>query len=74
MHSDLHSIRKAVQELEAMGVMTVDCREAGLGSEEPLATLRTLCHQWKKPFREAYKAGQSFRQLGIVRNILSKKV
>ena len=74
MHSDLHAIRKAVQELEAMGVMTVDCREAGLGSEEPLATLRALCHQWKKPFREAYKAGQSFRQLGIVRNILSKKV
>ena len=74
MHSDLHSIRNAVQELEAMGVFTVDCREAGLGSEEPLATLRTLCHQWKKPFREAYKAGQSFRQLGIVRNIASKKV
>jgi len=74
MHSDLHSIRNALQELEAMGVVTVDCREAGLGTEEPLATLRTLCHQWKKPFREAYKAGQSFRQLGIVRNILSKKV
>lgn len=70
MHSDLHAIRKAVQELEAMSVNTVDCREAGLGSEEPLATLRTLCHQWKKPFREAYRAGQSFRQLGIVRNIL----
>lgn len=74
MHSDLHSIRNALQDLEAMGIATVDCREAGLGSEEPLATLRTLCHQWKKPFREAYKAGQSFRQLGIVRNILSKKV
>lgn len=74
MHSDLHSIRNALQELEGMGVATVDCREAGLGSEEPLATLRALCHQWKKPFREAYKAGQSFRQLGIVRNILSKKV
>ena len=74
MHSDLHSIRKAVQELEAIGVATVDCREAGLGSEEPLATLHTLCHQWKKPFREAYRAGQSFRQLGIVRNILAKAV
>ncbi|HVH88597.1 MAG TPA: hypothetical protein VM912_17900 [Terriglobales bacterium] len=74
MHSDLHFIRKAVQDLEAMGVSTVDCREAGLGSEEPLATLRTLCHQWKKPFREAYRAGQSFRQLGIVRNILAKTV
>ena len=74
MHSDLHSIRNALQELEGMGILTVDCKEAGLGSEEPLATLRTLCHQWKKPFREAYKAGQSFRQLGIVRNVLAKKV
>jgi hypothetical protein len=70
MHSDLHAIRKAIQDLESMNVSSVDCREAGLGSEEPLATMRTLCHQWKKPFREAYRAGQSFRQLGIVRNIV----
>jgi hypothetical protein len=74
MHSDLHAIRKAVQELETMGVTIVDCREAGLGSDEPLATMRAICHQWKKPFREAYRAGQSFRQLGIVRNILSNAV
>jgi len=57
-----------------MGVSTVDCREAGLGAEEPLATMRTLCHQWKRPFREAYRAGQSFRQLGIVRNVLNNEV
>ena len=74
MHSDLHAIRKAVQELEKMGVETVDCREASLGAEEPLATMRTLCHQWKKPFREAYRAGQSFRQLGIIRNVLNGAV
>lgn len=74
MHSDLHAIRQAVYELENSGILTVDCREAGLGSEEPLATLRALCHQWKKPFREAYRAGQSFRQLGAVRNILAKTV
>ena len=74
MHSDLHAIRKAVQELEAIGVISVDCREAGLGSAEPLATLRTLCHHWKKPFREAYRAGQSFRQLGLVRKILTSTV
>lgn len=74
MHSDLHAIRKAVQELESMGVSTVDCREASLGAEEPLATMRALCHQWKKPFREAYRAGQSFRQLGIVRNVLANAV
>ena len=74
MHSDLQAIRTAIQQIESAGVSGVDCREAGLGSEEPLATLRILCHQWKKPFREAYRAGQSFRQLGQVRNILTKKV
>lgn len=74
MHSDLHAIRQAVYELEHSGILTVDCREAGLGSEEPLATLRSLCHQWKKPFREAYRAGQSFRQLGMVRKILANAV
>lgn len=74
MHADLHAIRNAIQQLDARGFTSVDCREAGLGSEEPLATLRTLCHQWKKPFREAYRAGQSFRQLGIVRNIVTEAV
>jgi hypothetical protein len=74
MHTDLHSIRKALQELEAMGIGTVDCREAGLGAKEPLATLRNLCHQWKKPFREAYRAGQSFRQLGTIRSVLQHAV
>lgn len=74
MHSDLQAIRSAIQQLESAGVSSVDCREAGLGSEEPLTTMRTLCHQWKKPFREAYRAGQSFRQLGQIRNILAKKI
>jgi hypothetical protein len=74
MHSDLQAIRTVIQQLESAGVTSVDCREAGLGSEEPLATMRTLCHQWKKPFREAYRAGQSFRQLGQIRNILIKKI
>ena len=74
MHSDLHSIRRALEELEARGVGTVDCHEAGLGAKEPLATLRTLCHQWKKPFREAYRAGQSFRQLGTIRSVLQQAV
>jgi len=74
MHFDLQAIRVAIQQLESAGISTVDCREAGLGSEEPLATMRTLCHQWKKPFREAYRAGQSFRQLGKIRNILTKKL
>ncbi len=74
MHLDLQAIRSAIQQLESAGISSVDCRDAGLGSKEPLATLRTLCHQWKKPFREAYRAGQSFRQLGQVRNILTKNI
>ncbi len=74
MHADLHAIRTSVQQLQALGVPVVDCRGAGLGSEEPLLTLLAICHQWKKPFREAYRAGQSFRQLGLIRKILSHAV
>jgi hypothetical protein len=74
MHADLHAIRTSVQQLQAMGVPAVNCREAGLGGEEPLLTLLAICHQWKKPFREAYRAGQSFRQLGLIRKILSQAV
>lgn len=74
MHSDLHAIRQAIHELETLGIKTIDCREAGLSAEEPMATIRSVCHQWKKPFREAYRAGQSFRQLGLIRNTLAKAV
>jgi len=67
MHADLHGIRYALHELELKNRSTVDCTEAGLSAEEPLESLRDLCHAWKDPFRKAYSSGTSFKQLIAIR-------
>jgi hypothetical protein len=67
MHADLHAIRHALHQIEMRGQKTVDCISAGLSAAEPVADLRKICHEWKKPFRAAYSAGNNFRQLVEVR-------
>src|SRR5262249_4113902 len=71
MHLDLHAVRAAVNELERLGVFTVDCREAGLSDAESLEQVRHLVHQWKTPFRAPY-SGSSFQQLIQMRQALSR--
>ena len=63
MHADLHAIRSALHQLEQRGVAAVDCTRAQLSEQEPLAALRQICHDWKKPFQASYSAGRSFAQL-----------
>src|SRR5437868_3986810 len=63
MHADLHAIRFAIHQMEARGQSTCDCISAELSEEEPLIHLREICHDWKKPFRAAYSAGNSFTHL-----------
>lgn len=70
MHADLHAVRQLLHEFESKGRKTADCSLAGLGSAEPLANIRALCHDWKKPFRAAYSAGGNFRQLMQIRTAL----
>lgn len=67
MHADLHAIRFALHGMEKRGQSACDCSSAGLSKEEPLAALRQLCHEWKKPFRAAYSAGSNFKQLVAIR-------
>ena len=67
MHADLHAIRFALHGMEGRGQVECDCSAAGLSKEEPLAALRQLCHEWKKPFRAAYSAGNNFKQLVLIR-------
>jgi hypothetical protein len=70
MHADLHVVRQLLHEFESKGRKTADCSLAGLGTAEPLANVRALCHDWKKPFRAAYSAGSNFRQLMQIRAAL----
>ena len=70
MHVDLHAIRGAVNELERMGIGTVDGREAGLSDSESLEHVRHVVHQWKTPFRAPYSGGASFQQLIMIRKAL----
>jgi hypothetical protein len=71
MHLDLHAIRAAVNELERLGVFTLDCRGAGLSASESLEQVRHLIHQWKTPFRAPY-SGASFQQLIQMRQALDQ--
>jgi hypothetical protein len=70
MHVDLHAIRGAVNELERMGIMAIDGREAGLSDSESLEHVRHVVHQWKTPFRAPYSGGSSFQQLILIRKAL----
>lgn len=70
--ADLHAIRFSIHELEQRRVKVVDCSRAGLGSKEPLENLRQICHEWKKPFRAAYAAGQNFKELIEIRTAVEE--
>src|SRR5438270_9228167 len=67
MHADLHAIRFAIHAMEARGQHSCDCEAAGLSKNESFASLREICHDWKKPFRAAYSVGNTFAQLVSIR-------
>jgi hypothetical protein len=67
MHADLHAIRFAIHQMEARGQTSCDCTSVELSEQEPLIHLRETCHDWKKPFRAAYSAGNSFAHLVKIR-------
>lgn len=72
MHLDLHVIRAALNQLEARGFTTIDCREAGLTQQETLEHIRHVIHQWKTPFRAPYSGGNSFMPLVALRHTLER--
>lgn len=74
MHADLHAVRKALHELEQQGRTHADCKSAGLSNREPLAELRQIVREWKKPFRAAYAAANNFKQLVQVRSALETEL
>jgi len=58
MHQDLNVILDGLQELEAQGLTTLDCRKAQFAADEPIARLRMICLSWKVMFHAEYSAGQ----------------
>jgi hypothetical protein len=67
MHADLHATRHAIHQMEQRGQQSCDCSSAGLSANESFVELRRICHEWKRPFRAAYSAGNNFKQLVAVR-------
>ena len=54
MHADLIAIRTGLQQLEAAGKRTIDCRHSGSSASEPVAKIRQLADEWKQPFQKDY--------------------
>jgi len=54
MHADLIAIRSGLQQLEAAGKRTIDCRHSGSSASEPVAKVRQFADEWKQPFQKDY--------------------
>ena len=63
LQGDVHGLRRALDQLEARGIESVDCSRAQLSASEPVSRLRQMCRDWREPFRAPYSAGQNFRPL-----------
>jgi hypothetical protein len=54
MHADLIAIRTGLQQLEAAGTRTLDCRQSGFAASEPVVKIRQFADEWKQPFQKDY--------------------
>ena len=63
MHNDLNCILEGLDELQAKGVATLDCRRAQFSAQEPVDRLRMVCQSWKVMFQAEYSSGQPLRLL-----------
>jgi len=70
MHNDLNTILDGLRELEARGIITLDCRSAQFSADEPVARLRLICQSWKVMFHAEYSAGSPLRMLVDLRNVM----
>lgn len=75
LHADLNAVAKAIDELESLGVKTVDCRSAGFSAAETTAQLKYFAENWKQPFQKDYtnsSVHRAFEQLLAVRTALEE--
>src|SRR5262249_15112818 len=74
MHTDIHAITDALDQLRGAGVQTVDVSRADLGIKEPLDAIQEICQEWRKRLRSDYQVGNLFRQLAVIREICEQHV
>lgn len=70
LHADLAAVKQAVEQLEANGIKTADCRRAGFSAAETMAHLRHFCENWRQPFQKDYTESSvthAFEQLLALR-------
>lgn len=66
MHADLIAIRSGLGQLDAAAVRTIDCRQLGMSSTEPVQKIRQLADEWNQPFQGEYNertVNQAFEKL-----------
>ena len=54
MHADLIAIRSGLSQLEAAGILFVDCLQAGFSANEPITRVKQAAEDWKQPFQREY--------------------
>ena len=77
MHADLIAIRSGLQQLEAAGTPTLDCRHLGFSASEPVAKIRQLADEWKQPFQKDYTertVNETFDKLLNLRSDVEKSL
>jgi hypothetical protein len=67
--ADLSVIGRALDELEARGVTTLNCAKIQLDTSEPLAALRDMCRNWQQPSYQDY-TDLSFQRIVKLRHTL----
>ncbi|MGH9727074.1 MAG: hypothetical protein ACRD4V_00600 [Candidatus Acidiferrales bacterium] len=75
LHADLRAIREGLTELERRGIVTIDCRSAGLSAQEAVAHLREISLAWRQPISSDYaaeSANRTFEQLLAIRDAVER--
>src|SRR4029077_21145739 len=77
MHADLIAIRTGLQQLEAAGTRSLDCRHSGFSASDAVAKIRQLADNWKQPFQMDYTertVNETFDKLLNLRSDVEKSL
>lgn len=73
LQADLTAIALLIDDLEARGVMALNCTSISLSDAEPLSALRDMCHNWQQPSYQNY-TDLSFQRIVRLRQVLEAKL